>query len=86
MQGEKMLNDAMCVMLKQLISTLVREGNGWNTAKTHSRFLHVARLVSAFGRPTNCDAEVGERFEGLGDQPRKAHEQRKYSFIPKTSQ
>ena len=62
MQGEKMLDDAMHVMLKQLTSTLICEGNGWNTAKTHSGFLHVARLVSAFGRPTNCgDAEVGER-------------------------
>ena len=51
-----------CVsMFKQLTSTLNREGNGWNTAKPHSGFLHVARLVSAFGRPTNCDAEVGER-------------------------
>ena len=61
MQGEKMLDDAMRVMLKQLTSTLICEGNGWNTAKTHSGFLYVARLVSEFGRPTNCDAEVGER-------------------------
>ena len=50
-QGEKMLDDAMRVMLKQLTSTLIREGNGWNTAKTHSGFLHVARLVSVFVNP-----------------------------------
>ena len=50
-EGEKMLDDAMRVMLKRLTSTLIREGNDWNTAKTHSGFLHVARLVSAFIDP-----------------------------------
>ena len=59
--GEAKLHKAMAVVLGQLTSTLGRGGNGWNTAKTHSTFRHVADLISRFGKATNCDAEVGER-------------------------
>jgi hypothetical protein len=59
--GERNLHKAMAVMLTQLTSTLSRDGNGWNTAKVHSTFRHVAKLISLYGRPTNCDSEVGER-------------------------
>ena len=60
-KGERELHKSMSIMLEQLTSTLWRGGNGWNTAKVHSTFRHVAKLISSFGRPTNCDAEVGER-------------------------
>jgi hypothetical protein len=59
--GERKLHRAMAVVLQQLNDTLCRDGNGWNTAKVHSTFRHVAKLISLYGRPTNCDAEVGER-------------------------
>ena len=70
--GERTLHRAMAVMLEQLTGTLCREGNGWNTAKVHSTFRHVAKLISLYGRPTNCDAEVGERgLKGWAKRPAK---------------
>ena len=50
--GERNLHKTMAVMLTQLTSTLSRDGNGWNTAKVHSTFRHVAKLISLYGRPT----------------------------------
>ena len=60
-EGELELDDAMKVVLLQLTKTLKRPGNGWNTAKTHSFFRHLARTMGQYGKPTNYDAEVGER-------------------------
>ena len=67
--GKIELHKAMAVVLEQLTTTLCRVGNGWNTAKVHSTFRHVADLIGKYGSPTNTDAEVGER--GLKDWAKK---------------
>jgi hypothetical protein len=61
-KGERELDRAMQVMLRQLVSTLGRNtGYGWNIQKVHEVFFHLVRQIRETGRPSNSDCQVGER-------------------------